>query len=163
ECDDRNCVGGDHVRHQRIPERPPARKDERGDDRGSTPENEAAERLLEGDPCAAKQLVALVDERLHHVGEPRQQEFFHPENIRKQPLPRGDAEAEDHDRREPVADLLADASGRRRCRRDRTHALSSAAESVSSTSSAPTAWSDSRTWVTSSKNRGCSRDPAVRG
>jgi hypothetical protein len=56
ECDDRDCVGGDHVRHQRIPERPPARQDERGDDRGSTPENEAAERLLEGDPCAASSL-----------------------------------------------------------------------------------------------------------
>ena len=66
-------------------------------------------------------------------------------------------QAEDDDCRHPVAHLLTEAPGSSGRPSHRAHAISSSVASVSSTSSAPVAWSDSRTWVTSSKNRGSSR------
>src|SRR5207253_2496345 len=114
------------------------------------------ERLLEREPAGAPEEAALVPERAYDRREAREQEALDVEDVGDQPLPRCDPEAEDGERGDPVLRAATDAAHERPPRerlRDRAH--SNAASS--STSSAPAAWSSSRTWVTSSKKRGSSR------
>ena len=99
--------------------------------------------------------------RSDDVGEPREQEVLDPEHVREEPLPGGKPEGEDRDRGRPVPDPLAEPRWRLSGRVERAHTISLSATSGSSTSSAPVACSNSRTWVTSSKKRGSSRVAAV--
>ena len=84
--------------------------------------------------------------------------------VGEEPLPGDDAEREDDYPGQPVAGALLDPSPGGPPRQgvaDRRHSTPST--TVSTTSSAPTAWSRSRTSVTSSKKRGSSRVSAPLG
>ena len=160
ERDDRNRVRGDHVRHQRVAERTPAREDERDDDRRAPlpRTNPPTASLNVIHAPRPEQRRARRPERRDDVGEPRQQEVLARRARREEPTarPRGRG-------RRPRWPAPTRGSARRSAATRRTWIRELLTRSrpplraVSSTSSAPVACSVSRTSVTSSKNRGSSR------
>src|SRR4029078_12984763 len=91
----------------RKPDRPEAGEKEREQDAEPRAERETAERLLERVEAVVPEGALVVPERLGDVGGLRQQERLDVEQ-RRQALPEPDAEKEDGDRRDPVAQPCPD-------------------------------------------------------
>ena len=113
ERDHRDRVRSDQVRDQRVAERAPTGEHERREDGDAAPEQEPAERLLEGDPGGGLQRVTVLPEGAEDIREPGQEERLHAEDVGEDPLPAEQPDPEDECRREP----RARESGRTRRRR----------------------------------------------
>src|SRR5207245_4607283 len=170
EGDDWYGIRRDRVRHEGLPDSPPARQRERDEDREPATDREAAEGLLEGQPACSQKLASLVPECRRDRPRLRQQELLDVEEVDRL-LPDRERRDENDDGWSPVRETAAhdpaEPASRQRLDCGRSPARHSRASAGLGTSSclsmsAPRC-SSSRTFVTSSKNRGSSRVAAIRG